>query len=89
MRLIESQPSPKAISMLRRACFKPECGVQHSDPAVVGRKSGSPEIVNADFCTRYTRQRSANVHKKTGLIASRFFILLRYCFAIYAISKHQ
>ncbi|WP_374517811.1 hypothetical protein [Undibacterium squillarum] len=29
----------------------PKCGVQHSDPAVVGRKSGCPEIENDDNCT--------------------------------------
>ncbi|WP_374519049.1 hypothetical protein [Undibacterium squillarum] len=28
-----------------------KCGVQHSNPAVVGRKSGSPEMTDADTCT--------------------------------------
>ena len=30
---------------------QPFCGVLHSDPAVVGRKSGSPKMTNADICT--------------------------------------
>ncbi|WP_374517732.1 hypothetical protein [Undibacterium squillarum] len=30
--------------------FSLKCGVQHSDPAVVGRKSGSPQMADDDFC---------------------------------------
>jgi len=46
-----------AIKALRQcespenAVYRPKCGVQHSDPAVVGRKSGSLEMPNADTCT--------------------------------------
>ncbi|WP_339938830.1 hypothetical protein, partial [Undibacterium luofuense] len=32
-----------------RNCLK--CGLLHSDPAVVGRKSGSPKSAHADICT--------------------------------------
>jgi hypothetical protein len=29
-----------------------KCGIQQSDPAVVGRKSGAPESANDDNCTK-------------------------------------
>jgi hypothetical protein len=31
--------------------FRLFCGLLHSDPAVVGRKSGSPKMADADICT--------------------------------------
>ncbi len=39
----------------RKICLKSarkclNCGFQHGDPAVVGRKSGAPEIINDDIC---------------------------------------
>jgi hypothetical protein len=33
---------------IAKKCLK--CGFWHSDPAVVGRKSGSPESAHADIC---------------------------------------
>ncbi|WP_339937298.1 hypothetical protein, partial [Undibacterium luofuense] len=36
-------------AVFRSKCLK--CGVQHSDPAVVGRKSGLPETGDDDLCT--------------------------------------
>ena len=33
-----------------QAGFWSECGFWHSDPAVVGRNSGRPEITNDDNC---------------------------------------
>ncbi len=29
-----------------------KCGIQHSDPAVVGRMSGAPESADDDSCTK-------------------------------------
>ncbi|WP_229793052.1 hypothetical protein [Undibacterium squillarum] len=37
----------------RQKHFK--CGVQHSDPALAGRKSGSPKNENDDICTDSVR----------------------------------
>ncbi len=39
-------------------CLK--CGFWHSNPAVVGRKSGLPEMVDADSCIVRQGMRSAN-----------------------------
>jgi hypothetical protein len=36
---------------VRNAKKQPFCGLLHSNPAVVGRKSGSPENTNDDICT--------------------------------------
>ncbi|MBR7781075.1 hypothetical protein [Undibacterium luofuense] len=41
----------KAIGTVRNAKKQPFCGLLHSNPAVVGRKSGSPKNTNDDICT--------------------------------------
>ena len=30
--------------------FCPKCGIPHSNPAVIGRKSGLSEMIDDDFC---------------------------------------
>jgi hypothetical protein len=47
MNLSGNRFSPPAS--LQNACFCPKCGLQHSDPAVVGRKSGYPQKANAEI----------------------------------------
>ncbi|MBR7781617.1 hypothetical protein [Undibacterium luofuense] len=42
---LECSPMPK----MHQFCAK--CGVQHSTPSVVGRKSGCPKCTGDDFCT--------------------------------------
>jgi hypothetical protein len=42
--------SEKALLTAVSGVFRPECGVKHSDLLFVGRKSGSPEMPDDDFC---------------------------------------
>lgn len=39
---------------------KLKCGVQHSNPALVGRKSGAPELPDAEFCTNRDKKMPAH-----------------------------
>ena len=53
---------PEMPEMSRNA---PKCGVQHSDPAVVGRKSGPGKIADDELC----------IVKLTGAVLSRLYRL--------------
>jgi hypothetical protein len=53
---------PEMPEMSRNA---PKCGVQHSDPAVVGRKSGPRKIADDELC----------IVKLTGAVLSRSYCL--------------
>jgi hypothetical protein len=44
----------RSLNILSKPFFtqkQPKCGVLHSDPVVVGRKSGPPKITHADICS--------------------------------------
>ena len=45
------RPAETAWKQSGNAVFRCKCGLLHSDPAVVGRKSGPPKITDAEFCT--------------------------------------
>ena len=61
LQMADRWPAPPHMKRAENAGKCPKCRFQHGDPAVVGRKSGSPESVNDDFCMIV-----ASLPQKTG-----------------------